>query len=46
MIHKYNFWNDFLLPLLNKIVGKKYGCCDKIRNCRKCCLKNNFEETK
>ena len=44
MKHKFNLWHDFLLPILNKIVGKKYGCCDKIKNCHKCCVKNGYEE--
>lgn len=45
MKHKFSLWYDFILPILNKIVGKKYGCCDKIRNCHKCCVKNGYEES-
>lgn len=39
MIHKWHIWYDFLEPMLNRIVGKKYGCCDKIRNCKRCLAK-------
>lgn len=42
--HKFNLWYDLLLPILNKVVGKKYGCCDKIKNCHKCCVKNGYDE--
>ena len=36
MIHKWHIWYDFLKPVLSRMVGKKYGCCDKIRNCKRC----------
>jgi hypothetical protein len=44
MKHKFNFWNDFIAPALYKIVGKKYGCCDKIKNCHNCCRRNGYKE--
>jgi hypothetical protein len=44
MKHKINIWYDFLLPVINKLIGKKYSCCDKIRNCHKCCRKNGYDE--
>lgn len=44
MEHKFNFWNDFILPALYKIVGKKYSCCNKIKNCHKCCVENGYKE--
>lgn len=44
MIHKWHIWYDFLEPMLNRIVGKKYGCCDKIRNCKRCLVKMNEVE--
>ena len=25
-------------------IGKKYGCCGKLKNCHKCCVKNGWEE--
>ena len=39
MIHKWHIWYDFLKPMLSRIVGKKYSCCDKIRNCKRCLVK-------
>lgn len=27
-----------------KIVGKRYGCCSKIKNCARCIKKNGWEE--
>ena len=44
MKHRFNLWNDFILKIVEKIVGKKYGCCDKLKNCHKCCVKNGYEE--
>lgn len=44
MIHRFNLWYDLIRPLLWKIVGHKYGCCDKIKNCAKCCAKNGWED--
>jgi hypothetical protein len=44
MKHRFNLWYDLLLPILNKIVGKKYGCCGKIKNCHRCCVKNGYIE--
>lgn len=44
MIHRYNLWLDTIYPLLCKIVGKRYGCCDKIKNCTRCIRKNGWKE--
>lgn len=44
MKHKFSFWDDWIYPVLAKIVGKKYGCCEKLKNCHKCCVKNGWKE--
>jgi len=44
MKHKFKLWNDLIYPILAKIVGKKYGCCGKLKNCHRCCVKNRWEE--
>ena len=44
MKHRFNLWYNFLLPIMNKIVGKKYGCCGNLKNCHRCCVKNGYEE--
>lgn len=44
MKHKFNLWNDWIYPILAKIVGKKYGCCGKLKNCHRCCVKNGWKE--
>lgn len=31
MKHKFNLWNDWIYPILAKIIGKKYGCCGKLK---------------
>lgn len=36
MIHKFDLWTDLLRPLLCKVVGHKYDCCDRIKNCTRC----------
>lgn len=36
MVHKFNLWWDAIYPMLCKIVGKRYGCCDRIKNCNRC----------
>lgn len=46
MVHKWHIWYDFLKPVLSRMVGKKYGCCDKIRNCKRCLAKMDKEEYK
>ena len=44
MKHRFNIWYDLLLPMFNRIVGKEHGCCDKIRNCKKCLAKKARED--
>lgn len=44
MKHKYNIWLDTIRPLISKIIGKRYGCCDKLKNCTRCIKKNGWEE--
>lgn len=36
MIHRFNLYYDAIYPFLCKLVGKRYGCCNKIKNCTKC----------
>ena len=26
------------------VIGKRYGCCDKLKNCAKCCRENGWED--
>lgn len=40
MTHRFSIWYDAILPLLQKIVGKRYGCCGKLRNCTRCIRRN------
>ena len=44
MIHKFSFWRDVLYPLLCKLIGKKYGCCDRLKNCARCIKDNGWTE--
>ena len=44
MIHKFNIYLDLVYPVLAKIVGKRYGCCDKLRNCTRCIRRNGWED--
>lgn len=43
MKHKFNLYYDLIYPILCKVVGKTYGCCDKIRNCKRCCKRNGWK---
>ena len=44
MKHRFNLYNDIILPVLYKISGHRYGCCDKIKNCTRCCKKNGYDD--
>ena len=44
MRHKFNLWRDGIYPILSKLVGKRYGCCGKLRNCTRCIKRNGWEE--
>lgn len=44
MKHKFNLYRDLIYPFLSKIVGKRYGCCDKLKNCEKCLRDNGWED--
>lgn len=46
MKHRFNIYLDFIRPLLCKIVGKRYGCCNRLRNCTKCCRDNGYDDWK
>lgn len=46
MSHGFNIWYDLIRPAIYKLVGHKYGCCEQLRNCSKCCAKNNWEDWK
>lgn len=42
MEHDFNIWLDFLKPLIQKITGHRYGCCQGFRNCRRCLSRNDM----
>lgn len=42
MRHRFNLRWDAIYPLLCKIIGKKYGCCDSLKNCEKCLKRNGW----
>lgn len=44
MGHRFNLWRDAIYPTLAKIVGKRYGCCNKLKNCTKCIARNGWNE--
>ena len=44
MKHKFNLYHDFIYPIFAKVIGKRYGCCDKLKNCAKCCRENGWED--
>lgn len=44
MEHRYNFLRDTIYPILRKIVGKRYSCCEKLKNCTRCIKRNGWEE--
>lgn len=46
MSHSFNIWYDLIRPVIFKLVGNKYGCCEQLKNCSKCCAKNNWVDWK
>lgn len=46
MRHGFNIWYDLIRPAIFRLVGHKYGCCDKVKNCSKCCAKNGWWDWK
>lgn len=44
MKHKFNFYYDAIYPFLCRLLGKRYSCCAKIRNCKKCIKKHGWDK--
>lgn len=44
MKHRFNLYFDIILPFINKIAGHRYGCCNKIKNCTRCCKENGYDD--
>jgi len=44
MKHKFSFYYDVIYPLLRLIIGKRYDCCAKLRNCTKCCKEHGYDD--
>lgn len=44
MVHKFNIWRDFVRPLLYKVIGHRYSCCNKFKRCERCLNKNNYHK--
>ena len=44
MKHRFSLYYDLIYPALTKIIGKRYGCCGKLKNCEKCCKKNGYDD--
>lgn len=44
MKHRFNLFYDLIYPLAAKIVGKRYGCCRKLKNCTRCCKKHGWDD--
>ena len=36
MRHRYNLWTDLLRPWIYRLIGHRYACCARLRNCTKC----------
>lgn len=44
MKQRFNLYDDLIYLILKKIVGKRYGCCGKLKNCTRCCKKNGYDD--
>ena len=44
MKHRFSLYHDLIYPTLAKIIRKRYGCCNKLKNCTRCCKKNGYDD--
>lgn len=45
MIHRFSI-KELVCRILYKLVGHEYGCCSKIKNCKRCCYELKQIEVK